>query len=417
MKLWKKALALALVFCVSLSLCACSTVISTFGEILTDPAALDYWADPNLYVAFQSDEGKTYITVTDMMAYETQYPDCNGTWFRDRLTGEDRLIYNSYLYAMENCYTAFTVYVADNGRDLFAARDALSLDSPFLEQNYNESETVWTYSPDLVGQRVDFCAEQFTKARWALKMAALEECRRIVAEIPAECQTQEQKMVYLYEYVVDHIEYIDYPDLDDQDYLYDAVMKGQTNCDGYSNMLLLLWRLIGVSCCEAMGDDILDDDNATDEQLENGGGHTWVVAQLEEQLYNFDPTFEDTDDLTGRNRYFAFSDGLVGVQYMDCEDLRPKCTDTSRDLGFADMTVTDFRDTKQIKAAAKLWDDYAKQERFDIVILIRGAMTEEEADDFMQKCIDRSGRVSEISYYWDDAGDYSIFDITVKDCL
>ena len=58
-----------------------------------------------------------YVPITELMEYESIYPKCNGTWFRDQLTGEDLLIYNSYLYALEHRYTWFKLYVEDSDKD------------------------------------------------------------------------------------------------------------------------------------------------------------------------------------------------------------------------------------------------------------------------------------------------------------
>ena len=79
----------------------------------------------------------------------------------------------------------------------------------------------------------------------------------------------------------------------DESYFYDAVCTGKSLCDGYSNMLSILFHLIGVECCEAMGQD-----------NDGQSGHTWVVAKLDGEFYNFDPTFEDTGEVPPGQRLF-----------------------------------------------------------------------------------------------------------------
>jgi len=193
-----------------------------------------------------------------------------------------------------------------------------------------------------------FAMDQFTMSRWKMKMEALEKCREVVAGIPGECKTLLKKMEYLYDYVCDHVEYVKYESMADESYFYDAVINGKTVCDGYSNMLNLLFNLIGVECCEAMGSDIEDISQATPEEIENSNGHTWVVAKVDGEFYNFDVTFDDSGDGTKKTKkYFGISDQIVGVKYIDYEEIRPKCTNTSRDYNYADLVVSTKSGTEE----------------------------------------------------------------------
>lgn len=71
-----------------------------------------------------------------------------------------------------------------------------------------------------------------------------------------------------------------------------------------------------------------------------------VVAEADGAFYNFDPTFEDTGEdfpEDGRMR-FGFSDELMAVKHPDRDDIRPKCTDPSRDFSCADLIVENITD-------------------------------------------------------------------------
>ena len=130
-----------------------------------DPAFVAYLDAPEQYVLFRSNyEGSTeenvYVPLEEILAYQTQYPDCNGTYFRDQLSGEDLAIYNAHLYALENSHGYFELFVANNEKDFTYIREYLSLDTPFLEQNFNtEGETVWLWDE---GDRIGFSMEQFS---------------------------------------------------------------------------------------------------------------------------------------------------------------------------------------------------------------------------------------------------------------
>ena len=373
-----------------------------------DPAFVAYLDAPEQYVIFRNDyEGSTednlYIPVSEIAAYETQYPDCSGTWFRDQLNSEERTIYNAHLYAMEHSWGYFEMYVTDNETDFTYIRECLSLDSPFLEQNFNtDGEDAWLWDD---GTRIGFCMEQFTQPRWELKMQALEKCRNIVAALPTDRTQQEDIMLYLYRYVCDSMEYTEYMDGYDQDFLYDAVCKGRSNCDGYSNMLSLLYNLAGIECYEAMGSELEDPDNATEEELEAAAGHTWVVAKVDDTFYNFDPTYEDsTEDFqTDPPVYFRFSDELVDMASMDCEQYRPHCTDTAWDFDYTQLTVENITDKKQIREIARYTDQQTAQGNFTTYVLVTTPVTDEAFDSLLDIYIEM---VDNISYVTTDCVDF-----------
>ena len=360
----------------------------------------EYKANKTGYVVFKLAEEQVYVYVPRdfVLNYKSRMPECNGSWFVDQLSEEDRCIYNAYLYAMENQMTWFELYVEDNDRDFRYLREAVSLGSPFMEQNYNRYGERTTDLPnDHLGERLWVHIPQYADNRWERKMEALEKCREIVANIPAEYTTQEEKMEYLYRYVVDNVEYVLYENMADEDYLYDAVCLGKTVCDGYSNMLNLLFCLIGVESYEAMGTNYADLSQLTPEELATAAGHTWVVARMGDQFYNFDPTFEDTDE-TGNGetlRYFAFSDDFVSVKYLDCEELRPKCTDTSRDGSMgADIVINDRENNDEIRTAAIELDARMEEGITDTTFLIHGMTTEKQIQGFMHRLIGKTQKLA-----------------------
>lgn len=356
MKQLKRVLMFLFVLCLLIGMIGCinnDTIVldtprvtegSPTEESVTEKSATEQpKTSPADFVTFSrsTEPREVKVPVSEILEYETQYPDCNGTWFRNFLTGEELVVYNSYLYALENRFIHFRVYVKDSDKDFSEIRDMVSLDSPFLEQNYSHYEYISKWPINYAGESISVSMEQFTDSRWEMKLEALEKCREIVANIPPEYQTQQEKMEYLYRYVCDHVEYVMYESFADESYLYDAVCKGETVCDGYSNMLSLLFRLIGVECCEVMGISVGEE-----------YGHTWVVARYEGKFYNFDPTFEDTADIEIHPlTYFGFSDKLVSMDWFSFALKRPRCISTSRDYHYVDLAVesiTQYDDVKQI---------------------------------------------------------------------
>ncbi len=317
-----------------------TTTKPVFTEAVETPeqkaAREAYKKNPLDYVEFSKSTGvrEIYVSTEDVLNYKSQYPKYVGTYFKDQLKGEDLLIYQCYLYAMENFFTGFHLYVEDNDRDFDYIRIAFSLDSALLEQNWGIGEREQDWPTDYIGEPIFIGVDQFTQSDWDLRMEAVEKGKQIVADIPKSCDTKLEQMKYLYRYVCDNVEYIDYEDGEIPTYLYDAMCEGKSNCDGYSNMLCLLFRLIDVECYEVGADNVKDNKKPTPEELENPGGHTWVVAKVDGEFYNFDATFEDNKDYSIFDddfMYFGFSDEYVAYKYFDCDEYRPKCTSSLKD--------------------------------------------------------------------------------------
>lgn len=415
MKSVKSLLLGCMVFVISVAALGCRN--TNTPQPTVDPVKEAYRADPAAYVVFERSTAPwyQYVTVEAIMNYQSQYPDCNNVWFRNQFSGEDLCIYNAYLYAMENRFINFELYVADNDKDFTYIREALSLDSPFLEQNFNKyGEHTWSLATNHIGERLSVRVEQFTQSRWDKKLEALEACRQIVLGIPETCVTQWEKAKYLYRYVCDHVEYVEYEKMADEDYFYDAVCKGQTVCDGYSNMLNLLFNLAGIESCEAMGQNIEDPSTATPEERENAGGHTWVVAKLDGQYYNFDPTWEDTKegDYNGNLIYFGYSDQLAPVLYLDCEEMRPKCTDTSRDFLYADLIVDNITSTANVKKIANTMEQRFKEGKKTTAIGVTQIVTEKDYKQFSKKFGKYMKKVKKAEVSSVDYRDSSLFTLT-----
>lgn len=436
-RFWKRGAAFVLSLCVAVACCGClqepvqqeperptppplpvTTPPPPMTEPPEHPLKQAYKENPVAFVEFSRASGHEvdYVPVEEVLAYESQYPDCGGTWFRDRMEPEDRCIYNSYLYAMEHCFTGFTLYVEDNDRDFAYIRQALSMDLPFVEQNINlYGEDTFDRANTHWGESLYFAISQFSQDRWEMKLEALERCRQIVAQIPAEYETQLQKMEYLHRYVCDHVQYVEYESMNDEDYLYDAVIKGKTVCDGYSNMLSLLFHLIGVECCEATGSNVLDYETATEEELENAAGHTWVVARIDGEFYNFDPTYEDTkgEDLADTTMFFGFSDSLVEQKYWDCEDIRPKCTDLSRDFPYADLIISKLSEGSQIKKLVRLAEKQKDPEGTTLLIAIREVMDDGKYDKLFKDYRRYAQKPHRVETVYSAMGSYTLLWLTV----
>lgn len=356
-------------------------------------------------VKFYNDEGEPeYLSREILLSYETAYPQCNGNYYRKLLSGEELVLYHALLYAMEHCFENIVLNVKDSSMDFYKPREFLSLDSPFLEQNYSPDEGVTT-----IGNRVRYQMNRFCEADWALKMQALSKAEEIAASIPSDADSQEERMLYLYDYVRNNIRYSKYEDDAQAKYLYDALCGGATVCDGYSNALSLLFHLAGIECCEAMG--------RGSEDLEADDGHTWVVASLNGVFYNFDATSDTVDDSGYRDYrcYFGVSDPIMNMAVFDHDDVRPVCNDKSRDFVMADGIFRDMLSYEAAHGAAQLCTSRAQKGKMNTLLAFTGNYTEADVEDFIDTYIELLEYGESISYVMMCGQDRTLVLITVEE--
>ena len=73
--------------------------------------------------------------------------------------------------------------------------------------------------------------------------------------------------------------------------------------------------------------------------------------------------------------FFGYSDRLAPVKHLRCEQLRPKCTDTSRDFHYVDLMVKDVTSTKNIKAIAQTVEQRLSEGRRTTLVAVTGNFT------------------------------------------
>lgn len=417
----------------------------TFTEPSIDPVEQAYLDAPQDYVVFSpgTDDSELYLPLEELLRYESRFPDCSGTWFRDQLEGEKLSIYQAYLYALENYYTEFAMYTQGKEEEYHDIRQLVALDSPLLEQNYSSSEEeIFTWPAKFTGTETEFRMPLCTLERWQQRMVALEQCRKIVANIPPELTTQLEKMEYLYDYVCDHVEYIDYGDIEDPEYLYDAVCEGKTNCDGYTNMLALLFHLIGVECCEISaypsdpdlfdpGPVLPDETEPTtpeetdpqqtqpEEDEEDSNvliGHTWVCAWVDGVPFHFDATYDDTkkEFPLDENIYFGFSDHMIGMDFLCYQEMLPQCTDTSLEHPYADLVVQDITTTANIKKIARLSEQRANSKNYETLVVVWEDFDNKQLKQLLERFGDYVDDISSIAGRAVTYGDFTLLWLTAK---
>lgn len=292
------------------------------------------------------------VSYEEIKNYESEYSDYNQYFYYNQLSSQsDKIVYKIYEYALDHSYT--NVFIEDeilrgskyNNFDIF---EFLALDSPFVEQNYENYEyeaTNYTFY-DKSRLETDIFAtvqgnimqiEIFTEESLEKKEEALEKAEEIVDSLSEE-MTDVEKATFFFNYLEENVEYVDYEETNQEaNYLYDALIAGETNCDGYTNAFSLLCALEDIPCFEKVdlppeadegdeeGDDESENSETTNEEYE---GHTWNTVKLNDKWYNVDATNSDFFfDANGEHRiylYFGFSDEYEEYPHAH-DELLPDC--------------------------------------------------------------------------------------------
>ena len=82
------------------------------------------------------------------------------------------------------------------------------------------------------------------------------------------------------------------------------------------------------------------------------------------------------------------------MKYLDCEEMRPKCTDNSREFPFADVVVEDVSDAN-ISRIINTTVSRMKAGNNKTCIVIKKSLSHSEHQEFMNKYINRVTGVRE----------------------
>lgn len=355
-------------------------------------------------IQFYNDDGDTEsVSKNKIGNYKPKYFKYMSDYYKRQLSQEEQIAYNAFLYAMEHDFTNIvmepSVFALDF--DIFRAREALALDSPFLEQNIGTDESY-------TASTACYTVNTFHEAARNLKMQALAKAEEIVASIPADVDTDIKRMAYLYDYVRSHVKYSLYEENVQPDYLYDALCKGVTVCDGYSNALSLLFNIAGIECCEVMGSGSTE---------EGADGHTWVAASLDGTFYNFDATNDAVrDDGYGDYRcYFGVSDKVMDISVFEYDDMRPVCSDESRDMIMADGSFGDMLSYASQSKAAGLCNERAAVGKMRTLLAFKGNYTQDNVESFVNGYIELLEYGESIQYVTLYNRERTLFLVTIEE--
>lgn len=338
-----------------------------------------------------SDENSIYfdeekISKDDVLNYESPYKDMTTTYFKDQLTEEEKLMYDSLVYAYEHGNTEVGFYfdMEDESYEASVMKviQSLCAENPFFDWNYN-----YEYGYDPVEARFFIkdaaCHSEFLNK----KIKAYEKAKEILSTMPGGLSDYD-KLVWIYDYITTNINYLDKSELDQymssaQPYVYDALIMKTTQCSGFSDTLTMMCNLANIQCITVGG--------FTDTGVSNNMGHAWNLVKLDGEFYNCDVTNDaaegDGIELKGlKNKEikklklnFLKSDASIysGVYRADDKTVItfPKANNNKYD-NKANLTVDNLSSSANINLIGKKLMD---SEKYVIVHLSSGVKADDPA--------------------------------------
>lgn len=260
--------------------------------------------------------GLKEVTNLDLLSFSPRFSSLNARVYYSHLEKNEQLIYSAYEYAFESSCTVFYLnrsFFRENGFNDVELLIFLSLDHPLVEQNFEittspPSEDISEFKKD---EYLKCEVPAFSRELYEKKLQALGAAQAIVSSLP-EGISQSEAALELYSRLCNFCEYKLYGATEEPVcYVYDALVKGVSHCDGFSNAYSLLLNLAGIRCAEKARYDepaqktslevIGDTAEAGHEYYKTPTGHTWAVFEIDGKWYDADPSYDSKDRLLSRN--------------------------------------------------------------------------------------------------------------------
>ena len=346
----------------------CAPVKNVFDSLCGDK--LVEIAESTSYISFSTDDSENSaesitLSLDEFSEYSVFNEEYRSTIGYSTLTENQKAIYKALEYAMEKGYNNIFIdsKIAADQDELIKILYYLSFDSPLLEQNlrygvgtFSNSYSVpvlGLYEREAIYEGYYISVDNFTKEHWAKKQQAIEKAKEIVSTIPADL-SEFEKANKLYDYIVKNVKYLTYENLNADgalySFLYDALIVGKTNCDGYSNALALLYRLANIENAEKI----------SVAATENEEEHTWNIFSADGKWYNSDATASTLTDKTEDIHHklkFAFSDELQTYKHEYPEIYHECIQNPNIPIDAKLPTVSSNEFTKAVKNAFKTHQD------------------------------------------------------------
>lgn len=363
--------------------------------------------DSNTYIGFETsdsfdDRSFSFLTSEEVAEYRSQYADCSTYTMYNTLSDEDKLIYRAFEYAFDH-YTNMIFFeeeLINESTDFINIVTLFSLDSPMMEQNItygydrdpNEpisavlqinDEEFGTVEREVSGYTINI--KSFSSRHAEQHEQAYSNAAARVAAMPDGLSDME-KAKYLYKDLCKSTVYKDYETDGDHEQLYDALIRGETVCDGFANALSLMYNLAGIPCFEKIytykGSD---------------PGHTWNCFFADGKWYNADATYEsgfdENDPVDCLLAGFAFSDSFETSPHDYADIIPVVCSD---DTLYKDRQYISKEDTDALISALA---ESCRRSGTTTGCVITDSLSDSEFDA-LDKALPYDGRISFLNTYY-----------------
>ncbi len=350
-------------------------------EMPTDEKTVGFFKnEPSELIDISKSEADDYIN------YLSDYSKYNSYIYYSSLSDSDKLVYRIFEYALDNSYPYIVLsdsVISELTIPLEEVLYNLSLDSAMVEQNLNISQKTQTRTvKDSSGKVVNeikshlITVKVFNEDKLDKKLLAIKKGEEIIAQIPLHL-TYEGMAREIYRYLGDNVTYSTYNEDDDPNYLYDALLTGKTQCDGFANAFSLLCNMAGIPCFEKC---YTPDDGSE--------GHTWNTFKIDGKWYNADVTAYDSvlKYNSPISLFFGYSDDFQTNSHRFSNAI-PKCSEV---LGVDCV----FENEEGKDAVESIINSYENNGKGYVVVLFNKALSDQSS--FMQQLADEMG--ADISY-------------------
>lgn len=314
------------------------------------------------YIGFMKDESDyppKFVPSSEIYSYKSEWGIYNDYTYFDTLSQEDIIFYRAFEYALDHG-TPY-IYIEDGLYNPYDTNKSyvleyLTMDSAVVDQNTYLSTDVFagvlakpyictSLSRNISGLVLHI--ESFNEDKLEKIHESVAKAEEILSSLPIDSNsTDMEKAEAIYRYLGKNVKYKDYSDYNNHTFLYDAICKGTSNCDGYANAFALMCHMCDIENFEKTNATLTLDD-----------GHTWNTVLLDGTWYNVDATAAPeffSGSLEGIPFRFCYSDDSQSDKHRysyslpECSEdtLEPDCRfKNSREENISDEIAAAVRNT------------------------------------------------------------------------
>ena len=245
--------------------------------------------------------GKKEVEYIEVYVDDSMFVD---KFYYEQLTEEEKIIYQEIYQGVQNGDNTIQIHdiLPDKANQILqnvmydfpeifwldGGSSSTQYSETLLEQGYTVIEPVYVYGQE---ERAKKSAEIKAKAG------------EILASVPIESGEYE-KIKYTYEYLIDHIDYVE--DAEDNQNIYSALVNGKSVCAGYAKANQFLLNELGIYCTYVTG---------TSQNEDGTEAHAWNIVRLDGKYYYVDVTWADPIKMEGQ-----IADSIIIYDYLCCSE-------------------------------------------------------------------------------------------------